>query len=189
MGSARERVSRERPRATMRPVTETPPGPEPERPSAVPGERRLARAPSERYGASPDTDAAAAPAVPDPAAAPARGVAFGTVAAVLGAGVIVLLGGAFAISAGLLVAAAVLGYAVALALLAGAGATLAKPRRQWIAAGLGLLGPLLGQIGLWLYARSEGGVLAPIDYLAETFGALVPLELLLAAGVAWWRAR
>jgi hypothetical protein len=155
----------------------------------VPGERRLARAPSERYGAAPDTEAAATPKVEDPAAAPARGVAFAVVAAILGAGVIVVLGGAFAISAGLLVAAAALGYAVALALLAGAGDTLANPRRPWIAAGLALLGALLGQLGLWLYARSEGGVLAPIDYLAETFGALVPLELLLAAGLAWWRAR
>jgi hypothetical protein len=173
----------------MRAVTETPSDPEPEPPSEVPGERRLARAPSERYGAAPDTESAAPPTIEDPAAAPARGVAFGVVAAVLGAGVIVVLGGTFAISAGLLVAAAALGYAVALALLAGAGDTLAKPRRPWIAGGLALLGALLGQLGLWLYARSEGGVLAPIDYLAETFGALVPLELLLAAGVAWWRAR
>ena len=173
----------------MRAVTETPSRPEPEQHSEVPGERRLSRAPSERYRAAPDSVAAATPAVADPAAAPARGVAFGVVAAVLGAGVIVVLGGAFAISAGLLVAAAALGYAVALAVLTGAGDTLAKPRRPWIAAGLGLFGAVLGQLGLWLYARSEGGVLAPIDYLAETFGALVPLELLLAAGVAWWRAR
>ena len=173
----------------MPPVTETPSDPEPERPADVPGERRLARAPSERYGAAPDREAAAAPAVADPSAAPARGIAFGVVAALLGGGVIVVLGGAFAVSAGLLVAAAVVGYAVALALLAGAGDTLAKPRRPWIAAGLALFGAILGQVGLWLYARSEGGVLAPIDYLAEVFGAVVPLELVLAAGVAWWRAR
>jgi len=172
----------------MHAVTETPSGTEPKRPPAVPGERRLARAPSERYGAAAKMNAAA-PAVADPAAGPARGVAFGAVAALVGAGVIVILGGAFAISAGLLVAAAVVGYAVSLAMLAGAGETVAKARRPWIAAGLALLGALLGQVGLWLYARSEGGVLAPIDYLAETFGALVPLELLLAAAVAWWRAR
>lgn len=186
MGHAR---SLARPRATMRPVTESPSDPGPERPAAVPGERRLARAPSERYGPAPDRETAVAPAVADPAAAPARGIAFGAVAALLGAGVIVVLGGAFAVSAGLLVAAAALGYAVALALLAGAGDTLAKRRRPWIAAGLALGGAVLGQVGLWLYARNEGGVLAPIDYLAEVFGAIVPLELLLAAGVAWWRAR
>jgi hypothetical protein len=32
-------------------------------------------------------------------------------------------------------------------------------------------------------------VLPPIDYLGQTFGLIVPLELLLAAGIAWWRAR
>ena len=186
MGHAR---SLARLRATMRPVTESPSDPEPARPAAVPGDRRLARAPSERYGAAPDREAAAAPEAVDPAAAPARGIAFGVIAALLGAGVIVVLGGALAVSAGLLVAAAALGYAVALALLVGAGDTLAKRRRPWIAAALALLGAILGQVGLWLYARSEGGVLAPIDYLAEVFGAVVPLELLLAAGVAWWRAR
>jgi hypothetical protein len=47
----------------------------------------------------------------------------------------------------------------------------------------------LGQLGLWAYARSEGGVLGPIDYLAETFGVLVPLEFLAASVVAWATAR
>ncbi len=51
------------------------------------------------------------------------------------------------------------------------------------------IGVTIGQVGLWLYARTEGGVLPLIDYLGLTFGALVPLQLLLAAGVAWWRAR
>ena len=41
---------------------------------------------------------------------------------------------------------------------------------------------------LW-FARTEGGVLPLIDYLGQTFGPLVPLQLLLAVGVAWWRAR
>ena len=48
---------------------------------------------------------------------------------------------------------------------------------------------VLGQVGLWLFARAEGGVLAPIDYLGQTFGPLVPVEVVLAAVVAWWRAR
>ena len=93
-------------------------------------------------------------------------------------------------SAGLLVAAAALGYAVALAMLAGAGGTLAQPqpdvdRRRPRARSASLL----GQLGLWLYARAEGGVLAPIDYLAEDVRRSCRCELLLAAAVAWWRAR
>ena len=94
-----------------------------------------------------------------------------------------------AISAGLLVAAAAIGYAVGLATVAGAAGTLTGPARPGFAAVLAGLGIVLGQVGLWLFARTEGGVLPLIDYLGQTFGPLVPLELLLAVGVAWWRAR
>ena len=175
-------------------MTQTPLPPDPDarpRPQ-VAGERRLDRPPSDRYGAG---------AAPQPAAgeaseggeggalSPARGVAFGTIAAIAGAGLVVLLGGAMAVSAGLLVAAAAIGYAVGLAVVAGAGDTLSRPARPWTAAALAGIGTALGQVGLWLYARSEGGVLPLIDYLGETFGVLVPLELLLATGVARWRAR
>jgi hypothetical protein len=124
-----------------------------------------------------------------PRASAARGIAFGAVAAIIGAAVIVLLGGAMAISAGLLVAAAAIGYAVGEATVTGAGDTLTRRARPWIAATLAGLGTLLGQVGLWLFARNEGGVLQLIDYLDQTFGTLVPLELLLAVGFAWWRAR
>jgi hypothetical protein len=161
----------------------------PDRDAAPPdgGERRLARPPSERYGA------AAGGAEPPPegadVASPARGIAFGAVAAIAGAVLIVVLGGAMAISAGLLVAAAAIGYAVGLASVAGAAGTLPGSGRPGIAAALAGLGVVLGQVGLWLFARTEGGVLPLIDYLGQTFGPLVPLELLLAVGVAWWRAR
>ena len=177
-------------------VSDPPRTPDPETPPPVPGERRLARPPSERYGASPvvaGPPATAGPpgAAPDTAAgrAPARGIAFGAVAALVGAALIVVFGGAMAVSAGLLVVASGVGYAVGLATVIGAGDTLSAGARPWIAAALAGLGVILGQVGLWLFARAEGGVLAPIDYLGQTFGPLVPVEVLLAAGVAWWRAR
>ncbi len=170
-------------------VTDTPRTPDPDRAPDAPGERRLARPPSDRYATTP-----AAPPHPGPAdaadgASPARGIAFAVVVAILGGAVIVLLGGALAVSAGLLVVAVTLGYAVALAVATGARDTLAPPARPWIAVVLAGLGVVLGQVGLWLFARSEGGVLAPLDYLGQTFGALVPLELVLGAVTAWWRAR
>jgi hypothetical protein len=184
----------------MRDVTEPTRHPEPEPPAQVAGERRLARAPSERYGSAP---AAERPRVPDPDAvtgvdageteatgpAPARGMAFGAVVALVGAALIVVFGGALAVSAGLLVVASAVGYAVGLATLIGAADTLPANRRSWIAGGLAGLGVLLGQVGLWLFARAEGGVLGPLDYLGQTFGVLVPVEVLLAAVVGWWRAR
>ena len=181
-------------------MTEPTPTPEPEPPAQVAGERRLERAPSERYGTAPG---AGRPGASDPAvragagpgeiaptrAASARGIAFGAVAALVGAALIVVFGGALAVSAGLLVVASAVGYAVGLATVIGAADTLPPGRRSLGAGGLAGLGVLLGQVGLWLFARAEGGVLGPLDYLGQTFGVLVPVEVLLAAVVAWWRAR
>jgi hypothetical protein len=183
----------------MRGVTDPPRTPDPSQPQPVAGERRLARAPSERYGTTPTGGPASSPprdgepTAPASggaaAAAPARGIAFGAIAALLGAALIVLFGGALAVSAGLLVVASAVGYAVGLATVIGAADTLSGGWRPWIAGALAGLGVLLGQVGLWLYARAEGGVLAPIDYLSQTFGPLVPVEVVLGAVVAWWRAR
>lgn len=184
-------------------MTGKPRTPDQEPPPEGPGERRLARPPSERYGAAPaDGDGTEAPRASDPAspsdvsavpgaigATPARGIAYGAIAAIVGAALIVVFGGALAVSAGLLVVASGVGYAVGLVTLIGSADTLHGRGRPWVAAGLAALGVLLGQVGLWIFARAEGGVLAPIDYLAQTFGPLVPMEVLLAAVVAWWRAR
>ena len=129
------------------------------------------------------------PAGPVRPVSPGRGATFAALAVVAGAGLLVVLGGVMAVSAGLLVAAAAIGWAVAVALRVGAGATLAEGRRARLAVGLAGFAVVLGQTGLWLYARSEGGVLGPLDYLGETFGPLVPLELAAAAIVAWLAAR
>ena len=48
---------------------------------------------------------------------------------------------------------------------------------------------VVGQLGLWQYARIEGGVLPPLDYLAEVFGPLVPGQFVVAAIAAWIGAR
>lgn len=177
-------------------MTGPPRPPDEQPPPEVAGERRLARPPSERFGATaatgrppgsgqPPGTATAATSV----AAPVRGIAFGAIAGLVGAALIVVFGGALAVSAGLLVVASGVGYAVGLATVIGAGDTLSARGRAWIAAALAAIGVILGQGGLWLFARAEGGVLAPIDYLGQTFGPLVPVEVLLAAAVAWWRAR
>lgn len=153
-------------------------------PPRIPGERRLAHPPSDRY-----REAEPPAAEENPGASPARGVAFGIVAAVAGAAAITLLGGILAVSSGLIVVAGATGWAVGVAAHVGAGGRLAERRGVWLAIGLALLAVVLGQAGLWAYARAEGGVLGPLDYLAETFGLLVPLELLAASIVAWASAR
>jgi hypothetical protein len=100
-----------------------------------------------------------------------------------------ILGGVLAVSAGLLVVAAVTAWAIAAGLRTGAGSTrqALSPRRVTLV--LATLAVTGGQVGLWLYARSEGGVLGPLEYLGETFGVLVPLEFAIAWVVSWATAR
>ena len=157
--------------------------------TASPGERRLAHPPSDRYRAAEARAEAAAIALPDPAASTARGVAIATVVAIVGAAAIVLVGGILALTSGLLVVAGATGLGVAVALRIGAGDRLTSRRRVTIAVGLAIAAVALGQLGLWQYARTEGGVLSPLEYLAEVYGPLVPLEFGVAAFVAWATAR
>lgn len=150
------------------------------RTSDSPGERRLERPPSDRYRVAPPEPTATG------AGSPGRRIAFAVLAAVVGAAAITLAGGILAITAGLLVIAAALGWAVPAALSTSAGD---GTRREWFAAGLAALGVGLGQVGLWLVARLEGGTLGLIEYLWEVFGILVPLQLAIAVVVAWRRTR
>lgn len=150
----------------------------------TPGDRRLAHPPSDRYRAAEDV----LPAV-DASASVARGIAFALGAALAGAVATIVLGGVLAVSAGLLVVAGAAGWGVAVGLRAGAGPQLTPARRLQLAFVLVAAAVALGQIGLWLYARSEGGVLGPLDYLAETFGLLGPLQLVVAWVAAWATAR
>ena len=154
-----------------------------------PGERRptrtLERAPSERYLGFEALEEAAAP--PPPVA---RAVVFALLAAIAGGVAIAVAGEILKITAGLVVVAAALGWFDAVVLTVALGGTLAMRRgtRRGTAVSITLLGVALGQVGLWLIARNEGGVLGFVDYLSEVFGFLVPAEFVLAAVVAWWRA-
>lgn len=153
-------------------------------PPPTPGERRLARPPSDRYRSTE-----AVPVDQERTVGAARGMLLAIGAGTAGAVAITILGGVLAVSAGLLVVAGATGWAVALALRVGAGATLSTARRVRLALALALVAVVLGQLGLWLYARTEGGVLGPLDYLGETFGLLVPLQLGAAALASWLAAR
>jgi hypothetical protein len=150
-----------------------------------PGERRLDRPPSDRYR----TDAAPTAPAAGSATSPARGIAFAVIVAIGVSLAITVLGGIFLVSAGLVVVAAAGGWAVAIALRLGAGATLPRPGRAWLAGGLALAAILLGQVGLWLLARSQGGVLPIADHLSQTYGPLVPLQAIAAMAAAGWTAR
>jgi hypothetical protein len=146
-------------------------------PANPPGERRLSHPPSDRYAKK------AAELAPNPAATPttssARRLAVGSIVALAGAATITVFGGVLTLTAGLVVVAAATGWAI--------GAVL--PGRIRAAVALGLAAVALGQLGLWVYALSEGGVLGPLDLLWQVYGGLVPLEFLGAAILAWIGAR
>lgn len=117
-----------------------------------------------------------------------RALLVGGFAAIAGALILTVLGG-LAFSAGLVAVAGVLGWAIAFGVRAGAGMSLSGSTRVVTAVLFALLSVLAGQLGIWLFALSEGGVLGPLDYLAETFGVLVPVQVAAAAVVAWFSAR
>jgi hypothetical protein len=156
-------------------------------PAPSPGERRLARPPSDRYREA-EARAAAADAG-DAAASVARGVAAATVIAIVGAVVIVLFGGVLTVTDGLLVVAGFTGGGVGIGLRWGAGERLPRPRRLVIALILAVAAVGLGQLGVWQYARTEGGVLPLLDYLGQVYGPLALLEFATAAVLAWLAAR
>jgi hypothetical protein len=116
-------------------------------------------------------------------------VAIAVALALLGAAAIVLLGGVATVTTGLIVVAGAIGFGVAVALQLGAGSRLPPGRRIGLAVGLTLASIALGQIGVWQYALTEGGVLPLADYLGEVFGPLVVVEFVVGAVVAWLAAR
>jgi hypothetical protein len=103
--------------------------------------------------------------------------------AVGGAVLMVFLAGQLAVSSGLLVVAALIGRFVGVGLRMERGA-LTPTLARTIALAIAVGGVAIAQVGIWLYARSEGGVLEFADYLGQTFGPLVPLEILLAGVIA-----
>jgi hypothetical protein len=165
------------------PTTDSP-ADEPAPTDPNPGERRLARPPSDRYRAAERESMGRIRPV-----SPARGLALAAVVEVVGAIAITVLGGVVTLTGGLLAVAAIIGWFTAWALRFGAGTTIGDRRRAYLAFGLAVAGIGLGQLGLWLYGRTEGGVLPLIEYLGETFGPLVPIQALIAGAVAWVVAR
>ena len=153
------------------------------------GERRLARPPSDRYRNAAEAVPAGTEDQAGAGGSFGRAVAFGALTGLVLAAAITILGGVLLITAGLIAVAGLGGWAIAIAVRAGGLDALAPPERRALSVGLAAAAVLAGQLGLWLFARYEGGVLGPVDYLAETFEFLVPLQFLFAIAAAWLAAR
>jgi hypothetical protein len=140
-------------------------------PTNEPGDRRplLDRPPGDRYGTPPT------PAEEAAASASGSGLADALLvplALVLGGAIaFVVLGAILAVTAGLVIAAAFLGWLT--------GRLVSPPLR---AAAVGLAAVAIGLLGIWLFGRFEGGVMDPIAYLNEVEGPIVVILCLVAGG-------
>jgi hypothetical protein len=147
--------------------------------------RRLDRAPGERYRA-----ASRGPA-PERATSDrrrARATVALLVVADAGAAVFFLLG-LLDLGVGLLAIAAFLGWIIGVTMIWWGRDTLASGRRRIaLAASAGAWAIALAIVVDWGYALLQGGVLGPLDYVAQRYGPLGPLSVIIAAMVAAWRA-
>ena len=169
----------------------TEPGERPPDPAGRPG-RQLERPPGERYTRS-------AAEADEAAATRSGGVLLGAVVkavvvAAVGALVLYALGALLSSSAGLVFVAGLTGAGVGLVLARAAAPgggdepALTRGAAIRLAIGLAILAVLVAAVGTWLHALAEGGALGLLDYLFQTFGVIVPLELLIATVAAAWGA-
>jgi hypothetical protein len=190
------------PTATIGAVADRSSPSDPSDPARVPGERpparlpgsepaqTLDRAPGERYAASAKAGATAAARGGGPSAA--RALVVPLVIAMVG-GVVLTLFELLDLGAGLLAVGVVIGWLTGLAVRTtprDVDWARTADRRSIVAAAVAVLGSALGFGLIWAWSRvAELGALGPLDYLAERFGPLPLLLLVLAAGAAALRAR
>ena len=178
-------------------------GPEPS--SSIGGERRrLDRAPGERYGKGGGASGGGAGgtggagggsgggsgATPGLGGGPGRaGVIRAFLVADAGALAFFLVG-LLDLGAGLVAVATFIGWVVALALVWSGRDAIPRARtRMGIAAALGAWSIVAAILADWVYALIQGGVLGPLDYVAQRYGIVALLCVAAAAGVAALRAR
>lgn len=155
----------------------------PEPGERAPAGRRLAEPPSARYGPGPTETPA------DRRGIVGRAFARAALVALLGAAAIFILEGLLGITTGLLAAMAVTGFVIGRSLRE-AGAALTPSVATGLALFLVVDAVALGNVLAWVNAVIvEGGVLGPIDYLSETFGLLIVVELAIGMVAAWAAAR
>ena len=148
--------------------------------------RRLDRTPGDRYRAEPRHPGARADG---PSSRRTRAIVALLVVVDAGA-VVYLLLGLLDLGVGLLAIAAFLGWIVGVTMIWwGRDAIASGRRRIALAASAGTWAIVLAISLDWGYALVQGGVLGPLDYVAQRYGPWGPLSVVVAALVAAWRAR
>jgi hypothetical protein len=149
--------------------------------------RRLDRAPGDRF--APPTVSGHDGGDSTAGGSIARAAIWATVAAVILLIVYVALAGPFAWSPGLVFVGILAGRAIGQSTKAGGGGAITSDQSVSVALVVTLAWFVASETATWLYARNEGGVLGPIDYLLQTFGPVVPLVAITSVLAAWWSAR
>jgi len=151
--------------------------------------RRLDRAPGERYAPGPT----AGERPQDEAGVLGRGGSRALIRAALAAdagALVFVVVAQLGIAAGLLVVAAFTGWLTAVALVwNGRGAIPGTRTRVGLAALLGGQAMVLGLLIDWAYSLVQGGAMGPLAYVAELYGLVAVVAIVLGAGVAAARAR
>lgn len=115
-------------------------------------------------------------------------------AAAIGAVALLLVGAVLASTFGLLFVAGALGAGVGLVIAGaaapgdGGGRPATRAAVLRLAIAISLVAVVAAYVGIWLYARTEGGTLELLDYLWTTFGLFVPGALVVAVVTAAWGA-
>lgn len=153
-----------------------------ETPGERPPKRLLEQTPSERLLGQPGAAVHVDRAPSDTGAgSAARSLAFGLAAAALGAAVHVAAATALLWTGALLVVAVLLGIVVGLAVALGAGSSSRPAARRSLAVTLAVIALAVAIGANWALS---GMFLGPLDYLAQVYGLLVPLQAILAAAGA-----
>lgn len=119
-----------------------------------------------------------------------RSIVYGGAAALAGAAVLFVLAAPLSVDTGLLVVAAAAGWAVGLATRVGAARARTAfdgraSARMETAVALAFAACVVAWLAIWGWSRVQGGVLGPVDFLAQVYGLLVPAQALFAvAGAA-----
>jgi hypothetical protein len=165
----------------------------PATPGEQPPRRLLDRPPSERLASSGAAGTAtgsasavtgwagaesAAAGAGSAAGSAARATALGILAAAIGAAVHLAVATLLLWTGALLVVAVTVGIMVGLAVAFGAGTTMTPTARRALAVALALAGLAVAVGANWALS---GMYLGPLDYLAQVYGLLVPLQAALAA--------
>ncbi len=139
-------------------------------------QRQLDRPPSERYAAAAGARAAPTGSFP-------RALVGAVGPAVVGAGLLVLLGSPLAVAEPLVVVALLVGLATGAGARLGGGSRVALPRRRAVAVAVALAAVGVAEVVVWRLALGEGGVLPFLDYQWLVFGPSAFLQPV-AAGLA-----